>query len=66
MGLRDGVVDSLQSRDDGGGVLAGPCLAAQVTGQSLALGQGVKGGALDAIGVVGQTHMSQHHHGAEQ
>jgi hypothetical protein len=56
----------LQLLDNGGGVLAGLGLAAQVTGQGLALGEGVEDGPLDAVGVVVETHVPQHHDGAEQ
>lgn len=41
-------------------------LAAQVTGESLALGEGVEDGGLDSAGVLGETHVSQHHDGAEE
>lgn len=41
-------------------------LAAQVTGQGLALSEGGEGGLLDAVGVVAQAHVAQHHHGGEQ
>jgi hypothetical protein len=56
----------LQLGNNGRGVLAGLGLAAQVAGQSLALGQGVEDGLLDAVGVVVETHVPQHHDGAEQ
>lgn len=56
----------LQPRDDGLGVLVGLGLAAKVAGQGLALGEGIKDGGLDAGGVLGETHVSQHHDGAEE
>lgn len=57
---------TLQLGDDGGGVLVGLGLAAQVAGQGLALGEGGEGGLLDAVGVVAEAHVTQHHHGGEQ
>lgn len=41
-------------------------LAAKVTGERLALGKGGEGGLLDPVGVLGQVHVPQHHHGAEE
>lgn len=41
-------------------------LAAQVAGESLALGHGVEDGGLDAGSVLGETHVSEHHDGAEE
>lgn len=57
---------TLQLSDDGGGVLVGLGLAAQVAGQGLALGEGGECGLLDAVGVVAEAHVAQHHHGGEQ
>lgn len=41
-------------------------LAAEITGESLALGEGVKDGLLDAVGVLVEAHVTKHHDGREQ
>ena len=41
-------------------------LAAEITSESLAFGEGVKDGLLDAIGVVVEAHMTEHHDGGEE
>lgn len=56
----------LQPADDGVGVLGSLGLAAEIAGQSLALGHGVEDGLLDESGLVGETHVTQHHDGAEE
>jgi hypothetical protein len=56
----------LQSGDDGVGVLVGLGLAAKVTGKVLALSKGVEDGLLDAVGVVVEAHVPQHHDGGEE
>lgn len=55
-----------QLLNDGSGELVSLGLAAQVTGQGLALGHGVKNGLLDATSVLVEAHVPQHHDGAEQ
>lgn len=60
-----GIFFYLQPRDDGTSVLMGLGLATQVTSESLALGQSVEDGLLDAGSVVVELHVSQHHDGAE-
>lgn len=57
---------NLQLLNDGTGVLVGLGLAAEITGQGLALGQGVEDGLLNLVGVVVETHVAQHHDRAEQ
>lgn len=56
----------LQLLDDGSGVLAGLSLAAKITSESLALSEGVEDGLLDASGLLGETHVTQHHDRAEE
>ena len=56
----------LQAGDDGVGVLVGLGLATEVTGQVLALGEGVEDGLLDAVGVGVEAHVTKHHDGAEE
>lgn len=41
-------------------------LAPKVASQSLALGKRVEGGLLNAVGVLAETHVPQHHHGAQE
>lgn len=41
-------------------------LSTQVASQGLALRKGIKCGLLDPVSIVGEVHMSQHHHGAEK
>jgi hypothetical protein len=41
-------------------------LSTQVTGQVLALGQGIENGLLDTLSLIVQAHMSQHHDGREK
>ena len=60
------VVFTLQLGDDGIGVLVGRGLTAKVAGEVLALGEGGEGGLLDGVGLLGETHVTQHHDGAEQ
>jgi len=56
----------LQPGDNGGSVLVGLGLATEIASQGLALGEGIKDGLLNARGVLGETHVSQHHDGAEE
>lgn len=56
----------LQLGNDSACVVGGAGLAAQVTGQVLSFGQRGESSLLDSVGVLGETHVSQHHHGAEQ
>lgn len=46
--------------------LLGGSLATKITSKSLALGKGGESRLLDAVGVLVQAHVSQHHHGAEE
>ena len=56
----------LQPGDDGPSEFGRLGLAAQITSEGLALGESVEDGRLDAVGVVGQAHVPQHHDGAEK
>jgi len=56
----------LQPGDNGGSVLVGLGLATEIASQGLALGEGIEDGLLNARGVLGETHVSQHHDGAEE
>lgn len=59
------VQSNLQLLNDGTGVLVGLGLAAEITGQGLALGEGVEDGLFDPVGVVVEAHVAEHHDGAE-
>lgn len=56
----------LQLLDDGVGVLGSLGLAAKITSEGLALGEGVEDGLLDTGGLLGETHVAQHHDGAKK
>lgn len=56
----------LQPGDDGGSVLVGLGLSAEIASKGLALGEGIKDSLLNTGSVVGETHVSQHHDGAEE
>jgi hypothetical protein len=56
----------LQPGDNGGSVLVGLGLSAEIASQGLALGESIEDGLLDAGSVLVKTHMSQHHDGAEE
>lgn len=57
---------SLELGDDGIGVLRGGGLATKIASEALALGQSLEDGLLDADGVVGETHVPEHHDGREE
>ncbi|KAI3488747.1 hypothetical protein L1887_47088 [Cichorium endivia] len=61
-GANDG---HLQARDDLVGEGAGAELAAEVT-RALAAGDGLEDGVLDAVGLVKEAHVTQHHDGRQQ
>lgn len=57
---------NLELGNNGIGVLRSRGLAAEVTRKALTLSKGIEDGLLDADGVVSETHVSQHHDGAEE
>lgn len=63
---KDYFSSNLQLLNDGTSILVGLGLAAEITGQGLALGQSVKDGLFNLVGVVVEAHVAQHHDGAEQ
>lgn len=56
----------LQPGDDSASVLVGLGLAAEITGEHLALGERVEDSLLDAVGVGVERHVPKHHDGAEE
>lgn len=56
----------LELGDDGVGVSRGRGLAAEVTGDGLALSNGREGGLLDAGSVLVETHVTEHHERREE
>lgn len=57
---------SLQLLDNRASVLVGLGLAAKIAGKVLALGEGVEDGLLDAVGVLVERHVPQHHDGRKK
>ena len=57
---------SLQTLDDSISVLSSLSLTTQITSQSLSFSEGLEGSLLDARSMVVQTHVLQHHDGAEE
>lgn len=57
---------NLQLLDNGLGVLVGLGLAAQVAGESLALGKSVEDGLLNLVGVLVEAHVTEHHDGRKE